>query len=250
MGWSKEQDDYIRKQYPLNVSAKEIGMHIGKEPENVRMRAFILGVKKGSFLDEFLIQNYKKIPTKEISEKFNVTMSMIRRRASVLGLCEKQMFPYSNQTIRKQNFVKENFANKSLIYISAKTGIPEYSIRSFAKKCKLKKEPRIKNKPKKDKRRKWSYEQEEFLKSNCEKMNCKQLSAILKKDYHCVRSKIRDMNLDNINLKIYKAGQVSFVYNTSLEREYKLEYITMYVKLLKERGIGNYVIEENVYISI
>lgn len=97
--WTAEEDEYLRKSWG-NESKIEISNKLGRSPAGVERRAHNLGLRmtaeqlekknlKKNWTDEmdsFLIENYGTLHVDEICKEVNATVSMVRKRATHLGL--------------------------------------------------------------------------------------------------------------------------------------------------------------------
>lgn len=248
MGWTSEQDNYIRTSYPNHlISVEDIANYLGKNTSTVRNRASKLGIERGrsnGAINNYIIENYDKESPDSIADRFNISVKSVYCRIARLGLCKEQEFPYSLQTLSMHKEIKNNYATESTFLLSARVGLPVDTIRKIAWRYGVKKQKRKIRRKRRSIRDTWSDYEISFIKDNCHRMTMMEIAKQLKRGYNSVKGKIAHLGLSEYNLKIYNVGKFSFLYINEYEKEEKILYITMYNELLNRRN-GDYASREN-----
>ena len=240
--WSKSDDEYLRQNYSnKDISIRTMRIKLGMSENSIHIRASKLKLKRGlSKLDRYLIKNYKKIDTKDIADKFKVSMAYVYKRAFQLGLSKPH--EYDDITTLRYNEIVKRYSNCSTMRLSVELDVSTHTVKRIASKEKIKK-----TKSKKSQRRKiknsWSKEQERFLLINHDKMTMNQMASRLFLSISSVRGKLRHMGLKDRYLRIYRRGNIKFTYITEEEKIKKLEYARMYIDLLNENGKGDHYVK-------
>lgn len=248
--WSEEEDEMIKKLYSIkSMPISLIAEKLNRTERAVLDRAIFLKVKRvecNNDIHQYIINNYGRdgVTAKFISEKFNRPIKTVYRMARELGVASRQEF--SQVTTSKIEYIIKNYPTADTIQMSAKLGIPDYTIRAVAYKYNLKKEIKNQNARKYKKKSssrptkfRWSKETEDFLLKNHQKMTMKEMAKELGIQYGSVKCKITAMGLNKQNLKIYNVGNLRFKYCTDEEKQLKLEYITMFRGLIVTAKIGD-----------
>lgn len=234
--WTRAEDDFLIDNYEnRKLSVKDMAKQLLVSESAIRNRANTLDLKRlgKSDIDKYIIENINKKSISEIAKDTKRAVCTIRRRAIEIKAIEKYNFRLI--TTKEVEAVINRYATENTFILAAELSLPVHSVRKIALKNNIKKIKKYK-KPKSTKLNRWTEKEEEFIRLNHENMTAKDMAKKLGKGYNSTRHKIAYMGLKD-NLKIYRAGNISFKYNTDYEKEKKLEYITSFRELLHKEGV-------------
>lgn len=88
--YTEKEDAYIRKFYPIR-QASEIAKTLKRTENSIRLRAKVIGVKRGNWMwkpqeDEYLRDNYTKMRIQAIADHLGKTYSAVDNRITTLKL--------------------------------------------------------------------------------------------------------------------------------------------------------------------
>lgn len=241
--WSKEQDDIVKELYPKpNIPISAIANKVGKTERAVRIRARKLKVTRfdSEEVRNYILEHYGEdgISASDIANKFNRPLGTIYRMAIELGKTKKHEF--EQITTGQMKIITERYADENTYILSAELGLPDYTIRKFATKNGIKKNRKRKiriAKPRKN--HKWTSEQEAVILNKHENTTMQEMASELNIPYNSVKGKVASMGLSDRNLKIYRSGGITFTYNTSYEKQKKIDYAIMFRDLINQAKIGD-----------
>lgn len=241
--WSKEQDDIVEELYPKsNIPVSVIARKVGKTERAVRIRARKLKVARfdSEEVRNYILEHYGEdgISASDIANKFNRPLATIYRMAIELGKTKKHEF--GQITTGQMKIIIERYADENTYVLSAELGLPDYTIRKLATKNSIRKNRKEKVrivKPRKT--HKWTTEEEAVILNKHQNTTMQEIASVLNVSYNSVKGKIATMGLSDRNLKIYKSGGITFTYNTSDEKQKKIDYAIMFRDLINQARIGD-----------
>ena len=108
--WTKENLDYLKKNYPRGVSSKKMAAHLGCSEDTVRNKAARIGLHRPKFWtkerDEVMRELYSHTLNVDLAKKLGTTESAVSARGFVLGLKKTKEFIQSHA--RAGQFPKGN----------------------------------------------------------------------------------------------------------------------------------------------
>lgn len=139
--WSEEQKLFLLKNKD-NMAIEEMAEKIGRSKKSVyRILLKISEERKISDWnyseDKFLIENYKKMETKEMSRILGRTLCSVGYRMRRLGLSKRSFY-----TEEELNFIKHNYNGKNIKEIAEHLNRTEIAIKNAVRKAKLTKKGR------------------------------------------------------------------------------------------------------------
>ncbi len=107
--WTQAEYELLRKYY-LIESNVELAKRIGRNPHSIRTRARMLGVARKqlginwSVAEKKIKKHYGKIETQKLSKILKIPVTVIRRRASLMGIAviSKRWTEKEDEILRKQ----------------------------------------------------------------------------------------------------------------------------------------------------
>lgn len=241
--WTREQDDIVKELYPKsNIPIRAIAQRVGKTERAVRIRARKLKVTRfdSEEVRNYILEHYGDdgVSAADIASKFNRPLGTIYRMAAELGKTKKQEF--TQITTGQVKIITERYADENTYLLSAEIGLPDYTIRKIAIKNGIRKNRKRKiriDKPRKN--HKWTSEQEAIILNKHENTTMQEIASELNIPYNLVKCKVAAMGLSDKNLKIYRRGGITFTYNTSHEKQKKIDYAIMFRGLINQAKIGD-----------
>jgi hypothetical protein len=196
--FSKKEIRYIKKKshlIPLGQIAKELGRSISV----VTHKAHSLGLKK-IFISpvywtkkeiEYVRRWFKIKSVSEVAKFVKRSPQSVRRKAHSLGLYRG---PFVYWTKDKDEKLKKLYPKYTNRQVSSKLGKSIGSIYNRARKLGLCKD--VKQGYKQPRKKKWTDEQINFIKSNYQDMSSRQIASALGKSLHSVQSQVYFLGLE------------------------------------------------------
>ncbi|MCX8074141.1 MAG: hypothetical protein N2749_00955 [Clostridia bacterium] len=171
--WTNEDLDYLICNFE-NEDREKIIKRLNRTWKSIKNKASELGLKRNQQLWkkgkpwteyelDYLKNNYNKIPVEDIAKHLKRSKKSIFEKAHKIELSESNNRPW---TIDEENYLIKNYTIKSNIELSDYLNRSMQSIRTKASKLNLKKEKRKKKKEKEKNifLKRWTKEEEEYIK--------------------------------------------------------------------------------------
>ena len=184
----------------------------------------------------FLKEHYedKKYPVILIGEALGVSGRNVTKKANQLGMRRNKAYK-----INEVKFILDNYPFNRAKDIARAIGVTENSVRKiaythgvkriFKKEDKAKEEVMLKTKNKR-----YTKEQESFIRNNCETHNIKYISDMLNSSSDAIRAKLKHMGIKEF-CRENSSGGMFFNYCNETEKFYKMEYARMLKKILPKQ---------------